>query len=325
MTDSAVPYACPACRGDLSPAGAGLRCATGHEYPVVAGIPRFVPSQEYSGSFGYQWKAFAKLQLDSYNGTRFSEERFRAITGWERRDLEGKRVLDAGCGAGRFAEVASRVFGAWVTAVDLSEAVEACRENLMPDPPAVCQASIYEMPFRDGAFDFVYSIGVIQHTPDPARAIRSLCRMVKPGGMLALWIYEVDWKTYLGTTGFKYLLRPIVSRLPRAGQLAFVKALTAVFTPVARMAKPLGLPGRIVMRCLPVSCAHLQSVPLSPSDFRSWVFLDTFDMYTPAHDHPQRFGRVARILTEEGFTDIRRMPHGGVAIRASRSGRTQQT
>jgi len=319
VTDAVAPYACPRCHDELSPVGDSLRCAAGHGYPIVSGIPRFVPSQEYSGSFGYQWKAFAKLQLDSYNGTRFSEERFRAITGWERRDLEGKRVLDAGCGAGRFAEVATRAFGARVTALDLSESVEACRENLMPDPPAVCQASIYDLPFREASFDFVYSIGVIQHTPDPARAVRSLCRMVKPGGMIALWIYEVDWKTCLGTTGFKYLLRPLVSRLPRARQIAFVKVLTAVFTPVAAVAKPLGLPGRIVMRLLPVASAYLQPVPLTPADFRSWVFLDTFDMYTPAYDQPQRFPRIARMLAEEGFEDIRRMPHGGVAIRATRS------
>ena len=39
-------------------------------------------------------------ELDSANGTRFSEERFRAISGWTPEDLAGKLVLDAGCGTG---------------------------------------------------------------------------------------------------------------------------------------------------------------------------------------------------------------------------------
>lgn len=287
-----------------------------HRYPVKAGIPRFVPSKNYADSFGYQWNKYARLQLDSCNGTSFSRDRFFSITGWSPSELSGRKVLDVGCGAGRFAEIALAA-GAEVTAMDLSQAVEACKANLGSSPHLeVVQASIYEMPFRPASFDLVYSIGVIQHTPDPKRSVMEICRMVKPGGQIGLWIYERDWKSYVGTVGFKYLFRPFTANMSRQQVEKFSNALESLCWPVNRIARRCGLPGKIFMRMLPVASAYLQEVPLNDEDFREWVRLDTFDMYSPAHDHPQKFSTVASWLQEAGFTDVRRHPHGGISITA---------
>src|SRR5688572_11849940 len=112
---------CPKCRLDLKYTKLEeqgqkyicLACASGdHTYPVIKEIPRFVGAQNYAASFGFQWNVFSRVQLDSYNGSGFSEQRFQDITGWGKRDLEGKLVLDAGCGAGRFAEVVAGKYGA---------------------------------------------------------------------------------------------------------------------------------------------------------------------------------------------------------------------
>lgn len=287
-------------------------------YPVKGGIPRFVAPENYADSFGYQWNKYAKLQLDSCNGTSFSRERFFSITEWSPEEMRGKKVLDAGCGAGRFAEVALAT-GAEVTAMDLSQAVEACQRNLGDSPNlSVMQASIYEMPFRQGSFDYAYCIGVIQHTPDPKRSVLEICKMVKPGGRVGFWIYERDWKSYLGTIGFKYLLRPWTMKMSRQQVERFSNFLERLCWPINRIARRCGLPGKIVMRMLPVASAYLQDVPLSDEDFREWIRLDTFDMYSPAHDHPQKFATVAAWLREAGFTDIRRHPHGGISITARR-------
>lgn len=289
-------------------------------YPVRRGIPRFVPADNYADSFGYQWNKYARLQLDSCNGTRFSRDRFYSITGWNPADLKGKRVLDVGCGAGRFAEVALAA-GAHVVAMDLSQAVDACHANLVgADNLEVVQASIYELPFKPESFDYVYSIGVIQHTPNPKRSVLEIARMVKPGGHIGLWIYERDWKSYLGTVGFKYLLRPLTMRMSRDQVEKFSNTLEAVCWPVNKFARHCGLPGKVVMRMLPVACAYLQEVPLSDDDFREWVRLDTFDMYSPAHDHPQKCPVVARWLREAGFEKIQRHPHGGISITGRRPG-----
>jgi SAM-dependent methyltransferase len=310
---------CPECASALKRETDQLVCARGHAHPIREGIPRFVPTEAYAGSFGFQWKTLGRLQLDSVNGTGFSAARFHDITGWGEAELRGRLVLDAGCGAGRFAEVVAQ-FGADLVALDLSDAVEACRENLMPDPPLVCQASIYTMPFRPASFDFVYCIGVIQHTPDPIHSIRSLARLVRPGGRIGLWIYEADWKSYVGTLGFKRLLRPWVSGWPRSRQLAFSRALTSAFFPAVRALRPLGLAGKAGVRLLPVAAGHLLQLPLTAEQLRQWVLLDTFDMYASAYDQPQRYGTVARVLAEEGFTDIQRHPEGAVAVTGRRAG-----
>jgi 2-polyprenyl-3-methyl-5-hydroxy-6-metoxy-1,4-benzoquinol methylase len=320
-----TPLRCPQCQGELEALDylpgrePELRCiSNGHHFPVVRGVPRFVESDQYSESFGFQWNKFSRVQLDSYNGTDYSEQRFRDITAWSAGDLRGKRVLDAGCGAGRFAEIVARKYGAELYAVDLSSAVDACQANLAGTNALVSQASIYELPFDKASFDFVYCIGVIQHTPDPLKTIRALCKMVRPGGQIGLWIYALSWKSLIGTSGFKYLLRPIVKRLPREQQIGFCKGLVDAFYPLLFGAKHAGLPGKLVMRLSPVASSYLQSIELSPEDFRSWMFLDTFDMYTPAFDQPQRFETVTRVLIEEGFDAIQRHPHDGVAVTATR-------
>lgn len=312
---------CPICRsklGTYSEQSTEVICIlNGHSFAIVNGIPRFVSQDNYAESFGFQWNTFRSVQLDSFNGTKFSEERFLAITNWTKQELMGKLVLDAGCGAGRFSEVVLK-YGGELAAFDLSNAVDAWKKNLAKYRAFVCQASIYEIPFPPETFDFVYCIGVIQHTPDPLATIRALCRMVKPGGQIGLWIYEHNWKSYIGTVGFKYLLRPIFSRLNRSKQFSLVGVIVRIFLPIALVCKQLGIVGKIIMRLLPISSAHLQSVPLNKEDFKTWVLLDTFDMYSPEYDQPQTYTTIANLLDSEKFENIQRQPHGGISITATR-------
>src|SRR6266705_2323461 len=125
---------CPDCRGELTlegdVEGGTFRCvACDAAYPIVRGVPRFVAAANYASSFGFQWNRFPRTQLDSTSGTSISSDRFFGQSGWNAEELRGRRVLDIGCGAGRFAEVAVRS-GARVVAIDSSSAVDACRSNL---------------------------------------------------------------------------------------------------------------------------------------------------------------------------------------------------
>ena len=248
----------------------------------------------------------------------FSEKRFQTITGWTPAALRGKRVLDAGCGAGRFAEIAIR-YGARLIAFDLSSAVDACAETLRDADLWLAQASIFEPPFNHGMFDYVYCIGVIQHTPDPQRAIRSLCDLVRPGGQIGLWIYEKNWKAYVGTTGFKYALRFITKRLPRKSQVRLSEILVRALYPIVKLCRHAGFFGRVVTRLLPVAAAHLHDIDLSDADLRTWIILDTLDMYSPAFDQPQRYSDVVAVLREKGFGNIQRHPHGAISVTATRN------
>ena len=83
-------------------------------------------------------------------------------------------VLDVGCGAGRFAEIALRT-GAKVVALDYSTAVDACYANLgHHENLEVVQGDVYALPFVGRSFPFVYSLGVLQHTPDVRTAFAAL-------------------------------------------------------------------------------------------------------------------------------------------------------
>src|SRR3954454_10874149 len=191
--------ACPKCRAELVCHGdqstgsldeGELKCsACEMHFPVINGIPRFVPVDNYAASFGYQWNEFRKEQIDSYNGTTLSADRFWSETGWTPEQLNDKWVLDVGCGAGRVMDAASKSRGD-IVGLDLSSAIDAAQENLHDrENVHFVQASIYELPFKEGAFDLCYCIGVIQHTPDPPKSLASLARTIKPSGEIALTIY----------------------------------------------------------------------------------------------------------------------------------------
>src|SRR3954470_15618611 len=70
------------------------RCAAA--YPIVRGVPRFVPAENYSSNFGLQWNRFRRTQLDSATGLPISRTRFFAESGWTPDELRGRSVLDAG-------------------------------------------------------------------------------------------------------------------------------------------------------------------------------------------------------------------------------------
>ena len=190
------------------------------EYPIINNVARFVLSKNYSESFGVQWNLFRRTQLDSFSGLNASADRFWNATGWSKDELRGKLVLDVGCGAGRFAEIALNA-GAEVIAIDYSGSVDACYTNLgHHENLTVVQADLYNLPFRDQTFDFVYSLGVLQHTPDVEKAFFSLPRLLKKDGKFCVDFYCKSWKSLLHP---KYWLRPITKRLPKLFILSMVK------------------------------------------------------------------------------------------------------
>ena len=112
---------------------------------------------------------------------------------------EGLRVLEIGCGCGADAErFASN--GAKYTGVDISSAaVEICKKRFALANLEACliQADTEELPFAENSFDFVYSHGVLHHTPDTRSAIREIFRVLVPGGELAVMLYHRNSFHYL--------------------------------------------------------------------------------------------------------------------------------
>ena len=124
-----IDFISPKTGEDLSLSGNSLISTKGESFPVIGGIPRFVPADNYASAFGLQWKTFAKTQLDSFSGLDITKERLERCLGFPLSELKSKSVLEVGCGAGRFTELLVKS-GADVHSVDLSQAVEVNKENM---------------------------------------------------------------------------------------------------------------------------------------------------------------------------------------------------
>ena len=271
-------------------------------------------AEDYCGNFGDQWNRFRSIQIDSLSGKSESRDRFFAETGWKPEDLKDKVVLDAGCGAGRFAEIAMES-GAYLIAADVSTAVTACRETLSRFPAdryLILRADLFNLPLKPDSFDGIYSLGVLQHTPDPLGAIKQLAGFLKPGGTLATWIYEIK-DSHLRMLQPRLWIRAMTARWSLKAKLTMSRILTALFFPLGWILSWFGRTGQRLSYFLPYACRHHLG---RGSWTRQWDYcvMDTFDWYGAQYELSQREADVLKTYEEAGLHDIHRTPARGMAI-----------
>src|SRR5262245_54208617 len=255
MTTSYWPgWYCPSHRQPLDCKADVLVCPDGDSFTRTKGIPRFVIKAKYARPFGAQWKKYRLTQLDSYTRTTISEDRASRCLGKELwLNLDGKQILECGCGAGRFTEILLSK-GACVTSVDLTEAVDANQENFPQNQNhRIAQADILRLPFTSRQFDIVFCLGVIQHTPNPEQTIACLFEAVKPGGTLVLDHYTHTLSSY---TKLAPLFRSYVRCLPPEKGMAYTERLVNALWPLHRLARHSYLTQAILSRLSPVLCYY---------------------------------------------------------------------
>ena len=165
-------------------------------YPIAGGVPFFCSNLTDSTidlnrkNFADEWTYFtstidknlAKDELDSY---------FHDFVSYK--DLNNKVVLDGGCGGGRFCYVvASESNAKEIIGIDLSNAVLTAFNNTKHFPNVnIIQADITKLPFKRDfkTFDFIYSVGVIHHLPNPQEGFSSLVNHLKENGKILAWVY----------------------------------------------------------------------------------------------------------------------------------------
>ena len=288
-----------ASEGDRIIAGNLISEVTDRTYPIVRGIPRFTDAHNYASSFGAQWNAFRSTQLDSTTGTAASFERFANETKWRSEDLSGRWVLDGGCGAGRFAEVAAQT-GAKLVGLDFSSAVDAAAETLRNYPDVqLVQGSLLAPPFKPGSFDYAYCIGVVQHTPDPEKVVEQVIRCVKDGGEFAFTIYARRPWTKLNA---KYLVRPVTKRIPQPILKKGIEWAMPVLFPVTDRLFRLPMLGKVARFTIPVA-NYVEREDLTREERYEEAVLDTHDMLSPAFDSPMTWQEVERVLDRVSARD----------------------
>lgn len=193
----------PACRGPMAAEGEGLRCTRcGERYPVVAGVPVFARAV-FEGGRHRQREIFSELCRSRFEGYRTAEAYdARAIQNWKKMNAilgmgvaPGALVLDVGCADGfwlRFLAARYRVRGIGVDLAD-SILVAARQDRLLRYENRFCLSEAERLPLDDGSVDFVLSFDLLEHLPEPRRALEEMARVLKPGGRLLVHMPVRDY------------------------------------------------------------------------------------------------------------------------------------
>jgi SAM-dependent methyltransferase len=336
---------CPRCKAELSLEiseqqsdkilSGSLRCgACAADYPIKKGIPRFVSSEAYTSSFGFEWKRWRRTQFDTAS-RKSSETAFTACTGVRPDTLAGKIVLDAGCGSGRYMDIVARS-GAEVVGVDLSLAVEVAQENLghLPNCQFI-QADLFHLPFPADSFDFFYSIGVLHHTPGTRQAFEYLINTLKPSGEAAIWVYPrrrlTETFQYFPERVNEVLALDVNFRLPPQ-RAALVRRMAPLLDWVMETSSSIerAFATRLPSHWLYGLCHaaiplyYLYRIPIffplrlitkiAMDPDPEWRVLDTFDWYSPRYQWKHTYPEVRAWFEEAGLQEVELLPRP-VAVR----------
>lgn len=250
-------------------------------FPIRDGVIQFVSDDDFATSFGYQWNRFDVVRPAE------DEEIFRVKIGVEPDSLRGKRVLDAGCGGGRYSLVAAR-HGADVLGIDRSGAARMAVKQAEGFPNAAfAQADLANPPVRDAGFDLVYSIGVLHHSPDPAGIFARIARLVRPGGVLSVWVYRRNhwWQEKLNDWLRRRALAMSTGNLERlCERFAVLGGIPLLRSTLNKVVNFSNHPDRRLRVC------------------------DNFDWYSPRYQSHHEPDEVRGWFEKAGFRQVRELP-----------------
>jgi SAM-dependent methyltransferase/uncharacterized protein YbaR (Trm112 family) len=303
-----------------------LHCAGEHWFPVTGGIPRMLPDSLAAHWPGLEAQVGedappsvqalrARLRQDRAAGPAYDrrtsenfslewqhhevgdktwgmdldyrvQEYFLDSIHIPAEELEGKLVLDAGCGNGS-QSVAYTTHGLEVVAVDLSSGLERGQrfrhvlEKARPDRVHFVQGDLQSPPLALEQFDIIHSSGVLHHTPDTEATFRRLTPLLRPGGVFYIWLYKHErFVTPLVNT-----IRAVTTRIPPAAFARVASWSAFAFQVFCRVTNATGI------RSYP---------PLA----RREAALALMDIFGAPYAHYHSLPEVERWYRDEGFDDI---------------------
>jgi len=319
-----------------------LNCGCGASYPIVNTIPRMLcnafelfpdfvsryrsrmgdrldvrranhPAKRFNilvsktqESFGYQWTTFSEMVCD------FRENFWNYLYPATSDSFKGRLGLDVGCGFGRHIYHAASC-GAEMVGVDISRAIDATYQNTKQFPNVhLVQADIYALPFAAGTFDFVYSIGVLHHLPDPENGVRAIASLLRPSGALYLWLYS---STRRISNFLLEVVRLLTTRLPHpvVNGLSFLGALVDRYAFILpyQVLRRVPLMGGMFGRMTPPRIRMYSHYPFQV------LHADWFDRLAAPIRYYYSEPEVRGLLQRAGLVEIQTSPTGQYGWRGS--------
>ena len=267
-----------------------LRSPLGQTYPVRGGIPRFVSSEAYAASFGYEWNRHSRIYFGGKDRHRVHSTYSQLA---RKLDLSPEKVrnsivLDVGGGTGANTAAIAEWGAREVFCVDLSSAVEAAFANTRHLPNVhVVQADLFCLPLALGLFTTVFGMGVLHHTPDTKKAFVSLLPLLMENGVIAIWVYH-------DTGGIQRRLSDWLRSATTKMNPNLLYGLCWVAVPAYWVYK-IPFLGKLLFHFLP---------PISKEPYWEDRVLDTFDWYSPRYQWKHTYPEVYRWFQEANLRDI---------------------
>ena len=274
---------CPRCFASLVEAESKLLCAgpSPHEYDIKFGIPVFTDDADFED----HWSAHGVDCIPPTKIERAEEFLEPVLAGaWD-----GINVLDVGCGNGVHAAVVSsnRELDIAYHGIDLSAAALLAIRRRDRDA-ALVRADALNHPIQDETFDVAFSYGVLGYTGSPERGVRELARVLKPGGLMGIWLAPIQ-------RGLSGLILSMVRMICKHGGSFVTHAMANTivpFLPVLSTNSGTSLSNASWKQCKEVVLVNIQPENLiypSRNDVLSWLEAAGMRIETEDHEYPITF------------------------------------
>jgi SAM-dependent methyltransferase len=238
--------------------------------------------------FGEQWTKYSD-NVGYYASRDLLTDVFGPLLSLD--DVRGRRVAEIGAGTGRFVRLFAEAGAAHIVALEPSAAMAPLQRNTRD----LAQVTYLQQPgdqlAASGDLDYVFSIGVLHHIPDPAPVVAAARGALKPGGTVAVWLYGKEGN------GFYLLLLGALLGLTRRLPHALLAALVWV------LYGPLWIYMQ-ASRILPLPLAkYMTEVLLRLDGPRRRLVL--YDQLNPAYAKYYTEAEARDLIENAGFEDVR--------------------
>lgn len=238
--------------------------------------------------FGNQWKIHGHLGDDHWTSVDLLKDYVGPLMNLE--DIRGKRVAEVGSGSGRIIRMLNTFGPAELHAIEPSYGAAVIARN-SPDMNHLKIHPVHGDEFKIGNLDYIFSLGVIHHIPEPLSTLKNIRANLAPGGKFVVWVYGRE--NNLLYLMFYKLVCAITKKLPDFALDRISSFLNYLLVPYIGLCRIFPLPMKDYLLKVFAPCGL---------EKRKYII---FDQLNPEYAKYYRKQEFLDVLKAAGFEDIR--------------------